>query len=341
MNEVRCHGARGARQYIRPVAAASPLTRAILLLGDQWNLLVLQRAFADHARRFSQWRELGVSEGVLADRLAELLAEGVFELADYQSVNRLRQEYRLTEKGLALWAFLVAVWGWENRWVGERHSFPPLLHTTCGGAADPVLGCGACGVAPVSARDTTTHEASPDVITPGDRHRHHRRSSRRPDESEEQLARYHPETLDVLGNRWSVLVLGLAFLRVRRFADFRARLAIAPSLLAGRLRLFTGLGVLSVSDEGGRTRDYRLTEKGLDLFPAFACLVDWSERWEAAPGEASDLVVRHRACGERLVPVLLCRSCGEPLERTTVRPGQTSGSTSARARAESGPGVRA
>jgi DNA-binding HxlR family transcriptional regulator len=297
---------------------ATALTRAILVLGDQWNLLILQRAFADHFRRFSQWRALGVSESVLTDRLAELVAEGILELVDYRSANRVRQEYRLTAKGLALWAFLVAIWGWENRWVDSRRHFPSLVHADCGRPADPSLGCAACGVASLSARDTITHEGSPDALTAGSRPRHHRRSSRRP---EAQVDLYHPETLDVLGNRWSILVLGLAFLRVRNFADFKARLEVAPSILSSRLRQFVELGILTVGAGGtGRSRDYRLTEKGLDFFAVFALLVDWSDAWMGSPGEPADLVIYHRACGERLRPVLICRGCGDRLTRESVRP---------------------
>lgn len=295
-----------------------PLTRAILLLGDQWILTILQRAFADHVRRFSQWRDLGISESVLADRLGELVGEGIFELQSYRSTNRQRQEYRLTEKGLALWPFLVAIWGWENRWVESHHAFPALVHLTCGAQADPLLGCATCDVWPVSARDTTTHESPVASLGSGQRPRHHRRASRRPGGP----GVYQPETLDILGNRWSILVLGLAFLRVRTFAGLKARLAVAPSVLSNRLRHFVDIGVLSLqTTPEGRSRGYRLTDKGMDFFAVFAFLQDWATTWLDDDPDHAELVVVHDHCGTPLRPVLVCRQCQGRLDRGAVAPG--------------------
>ena len=70
-----------------------PLVAAMVILGDQWVLLILQHAFLNGSRRFMQWHDdLGVSESVLADRLRELTEAGIFRMATYHYGHRRRQE---------------------------------------------------------------------------------------------------------------------------------------------------------------------------------------------------------------------------------------------------------
>lgn len=287
----------------------SAIGRALGILGDRWVLLILQRAFLLRIRTFAAWRgELGISESVLAARLKELVRHGIFVMAAYRD-GRTRYEYRLTERGLRLWAFLVAIHSWERDWA-DRPGLLTLLHDTCGHDARPYLACGGCR-APMCARDTHTERGPLATFSRVGVPRHHRRTQRADDMAD--FIGYCPHSMEILGDRWSTTVLAAAFLGVRRFIDFQSELGIAPSVLTERLKRFVELGVLRAEDDRG----YRLTDKGLAFFEVFAFLTDWAQAELPAP-EGSGLTVTHKPCGAGLRPVLLCRWCHGTLERREI-----------------------
>jgi DNA-binding HxlR family transcriptional regulator len=139
-----------------------------------------------------------------------------------------------------------------------------------------------------------------------------RRRTARPDAGTDALG-YRPDSMAILGDRWSTTVLAAALLGTRRFAEFQSELGIAPSVLTDRLRRFVELGVLRQADG-----DYRLTEKGLAFFEVFAFLVHWAQGEFAAP-PGSGLTITHRPCGAALAPVLACAVCTRPLHRRDIR----------------------
>lgn len=131
--------------------------------------------------------------------------------------------------------------------------------------------------------------------------------------SEEQcsLAR----ALVVVGDRWTLLVLRECFLKVRRFEQFQARLGIARRVLTERLAHLVAAGVLervAYQDRPARY-EYRLTDKGLDLYPVVLALVHWGDAHYAGP-EGPPLLHRHRACGHQFHSVMACSECGEALD---------------------------
>ena len=116
-------------------------------------------------------------------------------------------------------------------------------------------------------------------------------------------------TLGVVGEKWTLLVLREAFYGVRRFDDFHTALGCARNLLAARLKTLVAHAILervAYTDERGRGRyEYRLTDKGRDLFPAVAALMQWGDRWTAdTSGPAVQLL--HRDCGEPVAVELTC-----------------------------------
>jgi len=116
-------------------------------------------------------------------------------------------------------------------------------------------------------------------------------------------------TLGVVGEKWTLLVLREAFYGVRRFDDFHAALGCARNLLAARLKTLVAHGLLErveYQDDRGRGRyEYRMTEKGRDLFPVVAALMQWGDRWTA--DEAGPAVrLTHRDCGEPVSVQLNC-----------------------------------
>ncbi len=91
-------------------------------------------------------------------------------------------------------------------------------------------------------------------------------------------------SLDLVGEWWTMLVVREAFMGTTRFDAFQRNLGIAPNILSARLKRLVASGVLQRMPAGGaRRQEYRLTEKGRDLFPVLMALLQWGDRWLAGP----------------------------------------------------------
>ena len=120
----------------------------------------------------------------------------------------------------------------------------------------------------------------------------------------------------ILGERPTFLVLREAFNGVRRFADMQRRTGIPRQVLSDRLAHLVQEGLLRkvpYQDSGQRSRhEYRLTAKGLDLYPVLVGLMQWGDTYAAGPG-GPPVVLRHRDCGEPVHLQLACQA-GHVLE---------------------------
>ncbi len=123
------------------------LARTLAVVGDRWTLLVLRDAFVG-IRRFDDFeRSLRIARRVLSERLALLVEEGILRKQAYQE-KPTRYEYRLTEKGFALYPALISLVHWGDRfYAGDKG--PPILHThlACGHDFRSMLTCSECGEA--------------------------------------------------------------------------------------------------------------------------------------------------------------------------------------------------
>lgn len=130
-------------------------------------------------------------------------------------------------------------------------------------------------------------------------------------------------TLQVIGDRWSLLILRDAFRGVRRFDAFAHDLGIARNLLADRLAKLVEHGILAKVpyQERPLRHEYRLTERGRDLSPALVALMRWGDHHLA--GDLPPVVLVHRACGEPLEQQLVCPRCDTTVSPTQIasRPG--------------------
>ncbi|MFD1813371.1 winged helix-turn-helix transcriptional regulator [Rhodococcus gannanensis] len=137
-------------------------------------------------------------------------------------------------------------------------------------------------------------------------------------------------TLDVIGEKWTMVVLREAFNGVRRFDDMHRHIGMSESVLADRLRKLVAAGILRVEpyrEEGRRSRnEYRLTDKGMDLLPVLIALLQWGDR-HLADGDGPAMVVRER-------------SSGSPVH-AVVRPVTEEGLTARETVGTPGPGARA
>lgn len=138
------------------------------------------------------------------------------------------------------------------------------------------------------------------------------------------------QTLDVLGDWWTLLIVRDAFFGVRRFSDFQASLGIAKNILAARLRQLVDKGILDRVDAGatGPRPEYQLTAKGEALLPLLMALRDWSDQWVFGPGH-EPVVVVDRATGRRVPPLAVRNAEGQALVRRALRTVPGPGATEA------------
>ncbi|WP_292671354.1 helix-turn-helix domain-containing protein [Nocardioides sp.] len=115
--------------------------------------------------------------------------------------------------------------------------------------------------------------------------------------------------LDVFGDRSSLVVIREVFNGVRRFDDMQRHSGVNRQVLSNRLAHLVDEGILRkvpYQPEGSRVRhEYRLTQKGLDLYPVLTALAEWGARYVADP-EGPAVEMAHRDCGAEVHAVLVC-----------------------------------
>jgi DNA-binding HxlR family transcriptional regulator len=127
--------------------------------------------------------------------------------------------------------------------------------------------------------------------------------------------------LEVVGERWSLLVVRDAFFGVRRFSDFSRHLGIPRAVLTDRLDRLVVEGVLERVPGPGRRSEYALTRKGLALWPVLRALTAWGDDHYAPAGPRR--VFRHAGCGGDVDVTGTCGRCGGtvPVGATVTAPG--------------------
>lgn len=126
-------------------------------------------------------------------------------------------------------------------------------------------------------------------------------------------------TLDLVGDRWTLLILRDVFRGVHRFSQLRDDLGIARNLLTDRLNRLVEHQILHKVPYQDRPvrHEYRLTAKGMDLSPALVALMGWGDRW-AADGQPPTLLV-HDECATPLEQVLHCPTCDVSVRPNHIR----------------------
>jgi DNA-binding HxlR family transcriptional regulator len=119
--------------------------------------------------------------------------------------------------------------------------------------------------------------------------------------------------LEVVGEKWSLLVVRELFLGVGRFSEIAANTAAPRDILTTRLRRLEDVGVVERSKYSNRPPryEYRLTRAGRDLLPAIMALKQWGDRHVS--GEVLPPVYAH-SCGAIFEPRMDCAVCGEPAD---------------------------
>ena len=125
-------------------------------------------------------------------------------------------------------------------------------------------------------------------------------------------------TLDVIGERWSLLIVRDAFYGLRRFDDFRRDLGIARNVLTDRLATLVEQGVFERRQYEDRPPryEYVLTEKGRELLPVILAMMRWGDVWQS---DQPRLTLTHTRCGHETEPVVTCAHCKDELAWRELR----------------------
>ena len=133
--------------------------------------------------------------------------------------------------------------------------------------------------------------------------------------------------LEVLGDRWALMILRDAFDGLRRFSEFQKNLGLAKNILASRLKLLVESGLLQLqpASDGSAYKEYVLTEKGRSVFPLVIALRQWGERFLFEAGEARSALLE-QATGQAIAPLQVRTEDGrvlrpEDCQRRLVRHG--------------------
>ena len=133
--------------------------------------------------------------------------------------------------------------------------------------------------------------------------------------------------LEVLGDRWALMILRDAFDVLRRFSEFQKNLGLAKNILASRLKLLVESGLLQLqpASDGSAYKEYVLTEKGRSVFALVIALRQWGERFLFEAGEARSALLE-QATGQAIAPLQVRTEDGrvlrpEDCQRRLVRNG--------------------
>lgn len=283
------------------------------MIADAWTFLVLREIYFG-ARRFEQIQKaLQISRTTLTDRLTNLVESKV--LRRLPSGDGSRTEYRMAERGVDLYAVMLALLRFGDDWLkGDSVRPLTLIHDTCGHQCHPETVCSECH-GRIDAIHVTYRDG-PGAGTVANTTPRRRRipkskvtSTRRPD----SVAR----TLSILGDRWTFLVIRETFFGVRRFDGFQENLGIAPNILADRLSRLVGQHVLKkVEYQTQPSRfEYKLTETGRSLYLPLIQMLRWGDTWAGLP---PPLLLTHSTCGHDFTPIIVCDHCHAPLEASDM-----------------------
>jgi DNA-binding HxlR family transcriptional regulator len=128
------------------------------------------------------------------------------------------------------------------------------------------------------------------------------------------------KALEVIGERWSLLIVRAVMHGNRRFGEMQGSLGIARNVLSARLERLIEEDILErrAYQESPPRYEYFLTQKGLDLWPALIALLHWGDRYSPGPDGPRRLIV-HKECGGAVSERGICESCGQTLHARDAR----------------------
>ena len=286
---------------------ACSIWRALEVVGDVPVLLILEQAFLGRHRFAEFVQQTGVARSVISNRLEKLVDAGVITKPPER-----RAGYRLTEKGRDLFPVALMILRWQQRWeAGERSFAIDLVHRDCGQKMIPVAACEHCA-GEIDPR-AVTWAPGPGLsqVTPV--------YGRRRMQTAAAIAKRGNQTMvdsviQLFGDRWATLVVRACFTGIHRFDDIQRDTLMASNILADRLERLQAQDILRAKPYSAHQDrfEYRLTEKGRDLYPVLLALLQWGDRWYA-DSKGPPLLLTHQNCGHALSLQPNCSACGTGL----------------------------
>ena len=135
-----------------------------------------------------------------------------------------------------------------------------------------------------------------------------------PRENIEDLNCTLANTLNLIGEWWTILIIREAIYGNRRFEDFQKQLGIARNILTDRLNKLCDSGILEriPVKEGAKRHQYKITTMGRDLYPALIALTQWGDRW-LCPSDGVPIKLTERATGEEVADMVILSKDGRKL----------------------------
>ena len=281
-----------------------PLVTTVNTIGDSYAFLIIREAFFG-ATKFGDFvARLKISRARLTERLKHLVASEIFEKRTYTKTLG-RHEYRLTKKGLSLYQVALALHEWGDAWRPQQKR-TILLHRSCGTLVAQKTVCCCC-------KQEVRHEdiiwpSSPLLIAPGF-NINHVKGWRRTGLLTNVYDRVGSaaKTLEVVGDRWSILIMYLALHGPFRFKDAKGSLGVSDTILSKRLKHLVQQNLLVQKKISGY-QTYLATRAGIALLPAVLAQRMWAVEWETH-SENQWSMLRHSTCGNVLKTKCICTTC--------------------------------
>ena len=297
---------------------ASSINRALDQIGDKWCLLIIQEVLWGINSFNEMMAAMGVSRGVLSNRLKWLQEVGCLRREEGVAGSH-RPRYHLTSKSIALYDCAMMAITWERDWYQTPAlDRVELVHLPCAKPFVAQLRCACCD-ALVRLRDVS-YQPGPGATRDVREKKVRRRSSIAITEVRSEHALYR-NLINVVGDRWTSNLIALSFHGLTRFDQFHQELPVATNILSDRLKLLVEQGVLEqvVYQQRPLRYEYHLTEKGQGLFPWFLTLLQWGDTWCDPQGRGKPMQVTHNPCGEPLQAQVHCSECHGVLKAHEVR----------------------
>jgi DNA-binding HxlR family transcriptional regulator len=301
------------------ITRASSINRALDQIGDKWCLLIIQEVFWGINSFNEMMSAMGVSKGVLSDRLKWLQSiDCLSKQADSSGGKRMR--YHLTRKSIELYDCALMAIAWERGFYNTPDlDEVALIHLKCGQPFKPEMRCRSCKEQ-VQMADVS-YKPGPGATRDEREKKVRRRSSISVLDMPSSNRSLYKNLIHLVGDHWTANVIALSFHGLTRFDQFHAELPVATNILADRLKFLVEHGVYRQSAYQQRPlrHEYQLTEKGEALYPWFLTLLQWGDKWCSPDSKGKPMRLTHSPCGRALHGQVTCSACARVLKAHEVR----------------------
>lgn len=295
---------------------ASSINRALDQIGDKWCLLLIQEMLWGTHTYKALLDALGISRGVLSNRLKWLESNGCVRRDNSGASNRPR--YHLTRKSVALYDCALMAVVWENHYYARPElDVVKLVHRSCGQLFSPKLACNQCSEVVIGPQ--VSYRLGPGV-TEDIREKKVRRRSSLPASAVPSQRNVYRNLVNLVGDRWTANLIALTYHGLTRYDQLNDALPVATSILSSRLKLLRAEGIVQAHlyQNNPPRYEYVLTQKGWDLFPWFLTLLQWGDQWCDITGKGRPLILNHNRCGQDFHGIVVCDQCDERLSPDQV-----------------------